>query len=372
MIKNRKIAILGASDFQSPMILKAKEMGLETHVFAWERGDIGEKIADHFHPISTADKEDILAICLKEQINGITTCESDFAVVAQNYIAEKMSLPSNPTSSTLCCTNKYAMRETLRKANIPVPAFFKVSLEAELPKELLHLSFPLIVKPTDRSGSRAVSMINNIDELKTAIQEACSISFSHESIVEEVLEGPEYSCESISFNGEHHTLALTKKFTTGAPRFIETGHIQPSDISEKHQPKVIAQVHQALSALGIRNSASHAEFRLQPDGSIRIIEIGARMGGDCIGSDLTMLSTGIDFLKATIQVALGEEPDLVPKHDHQTAEIRFIMNEEELKEFNKNKNHLNIYRFSIVNNSAETVIDSSSRLGYYITTKNYE
>ena len=88
-IKRRKLAILGASDFQNPMILKAKEMGLETHAFAWECGDIGEKTADVFHPISIADKEDILAVCQKEGISGITTCGSDFAVVAQNFIADK-------------------------------------------------------------------------------------------------------------------------------------------------------------------------------------------------------------------------------------------------------------------------------------------
>lgn len=364
----RKIAILGASDFQYPMMLKAKEMGLETHAFAWQCGDIGEKAADYFHPISIAEKEEILAVCQKEQISGITTCGSDFAVVAQNYIAEKMGLPGNPISSTLCCTNKYAMREALKKANVPVPSFFKVSLGAELTKELLDLPFPLIVKPTDRSGSRAIAKVNNNDELKAAIKAACDTSFSHEAIVEQIIEGPEYSCESISFNGVHHTLALTKKFTTGAPRFIETGHVQPSDITEELQPKVIAQVHQALTALGIRNSASHAEFRLQPDGSIRIIEIGARMGGDCIGSDLTMLSTGIDFLKATIQVALGEKPDITPEHPHSPTEIRFIFTEEELNEFNKIKNDPNIYRYHIESKRSGAVTDSSSRLGYYIKT----
>ena len=369
MLIKRKIAILGASDFQNPMILKAKEMGLETHVFAWKCGDIGEKTADSFHPISIADKDDILAICQKEQISGITTCGSDFAVVAQNYIAEKMGLSANPVSTTLCCTNKYVMRETLRKANVPVPTFFKVSLGSEFPKELLNIPFPLIVKPTDRSGSRAIAKVNNIDELKAAIQNACTTSFSHEAIVEEIIEGPEYSCESISFNGTHHTLALTKKFTTDPPHFVETGHIQPSDIPSEIQPKIITQVHKALNALGIRNSASHAEFRLQPDGSIGIIEIGARMGGDCIGSDLTMLSTGIDFLKATIQVALGEEPDLAPKHKPKIAEIKFIMNEKDFSDFENIKNDSSIYRFHIEKKQAEAVIDSSSRLGYYITTK---
>ncbi len=367
----KKIAILGASDFQNPIILKAKEMGLETHVFAWKCNDIGEKTADVFHPISIADKDKILEVCQDEKIHGITTCASDFAVVAQNYVAEKMGLPGNPISSTLCCTNKYEMRKKLKDANIPVPLFFKTSSEKELSEDIRSICFPAIVKPTDRSGSRAIAKVNNIDELKLAIKAACTTSFSHEAIVEEYIKGPEYSCESITKNGIHHTLALTKKYTTGSPHFIETGHIQPSDIPADIQPKVIVQIHKALDALEIKNSASHAEFRLQPNGLIRIIEIGSRMGGDCIGSDLTYLSTGIDFLKATIQVALGEEPDLRPTHPPQTAEIKFLMNENDLNNFQKIKNDPTIYKISDFNtNGLHEAQDSSTRIGYYILTIN--
>ena len=220
---------------------------------------------------------------------------------------------------------------------------------------------------------RAIAKVNNIDELKIAIKEACSLSFSNEAIVEEYINGPEYSCESITKDGIHHTLALTKKYTTGAPHFIETGHIQPSDIPVDLQPKVIAQIHKALDALEIKNSASHAEFRLQPDGSIRIIEIGARMGGDCIGSDLTMLSTGIDFLKNTILVALGCKLDLSPKHPIQRAEIKFIMNKNDLINFNMIKNKSLLYKVSNFNlENIKNISDSSTRIGYYIIVDNHE
>ena len=160
MIIKRKLAILGASDFQNPMILKAKEMGLETHVFAWESGDIGEKTADVFHPISIAEKEKILEICQKEGISGMTTCGSDFAVVCINYVTEKMGLSGNPTSITEQCTNKFAMREALKRGGVPVPGFLKVSADTD-PEALKLLNFPLIVKPIDRSGSRAIHKVTN-------------------------------------------------------------------------------------------------------------------------------------------------------------------------------------------------------------------
>ena len=369
-----KLAILGASDFQNPLILKAKEMGLETHVFAWQCGDIGEKTADYFHPISVAEKEEIAKVCQKEGISAITTCGSDFAVITQNFVAEKLGLPSNPVSTTLKCTNKFAMREALQAAGIPTPKHIKVTKENQNSEEiklaLANLPFPLIVKPTDRSGSRAIKKVENQKELFSAIDTALQASFSHEAIVEEMIEGPEYSCESITYKGKHHTLTLTKKFTTGAPNFIETGHLQPSDIKEEKIPKVISQIHTALTALGIENSASHAEFRLQPDGEVRIIEIGARMGGDCIGSDLTELSTGQDYLRATIQVARGLPPDLTPTHQPQKAKITFLLNKEDLKNFEtkiKPDPAIHLIRWHLEPNLTQPVTDSSTRLGYYIT-----
>ena len=366
---SKKIAILGASDFQNPMILKAKEMGLETHVFAWECGDIGEKTADVFHPISIAEKEKILEICQKENISGMTTCGSDFAVVCINYVTEKMGLSGNPTSITEQCTNKFAMREALKRGGVPVPGFLKVSADTK-PEALKSLNFPLIVKPTDRSGSRAIHKVSNEAELQEAIKNAIDVSYSKTAIVEEYIDGPEYSCESVSKDGVHHTLAITKKFTSGAPYFIEIGHVQPSDISKELYPKVVAQIHKALTALGIKNSASHAEFRLQPDGTVQFMEIGARMGGGCIGSDLTMLSTGIDFLKATIQVALGEEPDLTPVHPEQIAEIRFFLSEEDIKSFKPENVKGKLERVSIFKRDTVEVIPGvPTRYGYYITTK---
>ena len=189
----KKIAILGASDFQNPMILKAKEMGLETHVFAWECGDIGEKTADVFHPISIAEKEKILEICQKEGISGMTTCGSDFAVVCINYVTEKMGLSGNPTSITEQCTNKFAMREALKRGGVPVPGFLKVSADTDS-EALKSLNFPLIVKPTDRSGSRAIHKVTNEKELQEAIKNAIDVSYSKTAIVEDYIEGPEYSC----------------------------------------------------------------------------------------------------------------------------------------------------------------------------------
>ncbi len=365
----KKLVIIGANDFQNQLILKAKEMGYETHVFAWESGDIGEKTADYFYPISITEKEQILEVCKKINPTGICSIASDLATITVNYVAEKLNLPCNPYKITKQCTNKYEMRKQMKKHNIRTPGFIKVNLDCEN-IDIKDLKFPMIVKPTDRSGSRGITKIFSEKDLNTAIKKANKESFEKSAIIEEYIEGDEYSCECISYKGKHYFLAFTKKYTTGSPNFIETGHMEPADIEFKYQKSIKEEIFSALDALGIVNGASHTEFKINKDGNIGIIEIGARMGGDCIGSDLVRLSTGYDFTKMVIEVACGNEPSFNQVCSPKIAKIKFIFNKEDIQELEdlKEKNPDILYRISKldINNLGKTV-DSSTRVGYYIT-----
>ena len=164
-------------------------------------------------------------------------------------------------------------------------------------------------------------------------------------------------------------LQLTQKVTTDYPHYIETGHIQPSDIPAEQQQEVIEFIKKAVAALDIKNSAAHAEFRLLDDGHIGIIEIGARMGGDSIGTDLTPISTGMDFIRMVIDVAVGNKPcfDLVTKPT--PVMDKFILTPEDLKEY---ENLMKTAPERIVRGVVEDtdftreVVDSNTRHGYYI------
>ena len=298
-----KLVIIGANDFQNQLILKAKELGYETHVFAWRDGAIGEKTSDFFYPISVTEKEKILEKCREIKPVGVCSIASDLTSITVNYVAENLGLPCNPTSEILGYTNKFEMRKKMKANGVKTPAFIKVNDSPDTWK-LDGFKFPVIVKPTDRSGSRGITKVYNVDEIENAVHYATKDSFEKSAIIEEFIEGNEYSCECISYHGKHHFLTFTKKYTTGAPNFIETGHREPSDIKEEYQEKIKQNIFQALDALNIQNSASHAEFKIERDGNFGIIEIGARMGGDCIGSDLVRISTGYDFVKMVIDVAV--------------------------------------------------------------------
>lgn len=366
----KKLVIIGANDFQNRLILKAKELGYETHVFAWEDGAVGKENSDFFYPISVIEKDEILEKCREIKPCGVCSIASDLASITVNYVAEQLGLPCNSTRDTDIQTNKYKMRTAMQNAGVSCPKFLLAD-ESFREDMLEGFRFPIIVKPTDRSGSRMIMKLETAQGASQAVKDACSVSFENKAIIEEYLEGDEYSMETISYRGEHHYLATTKKFTTGAPHFIETGHAQPSGLPDDIIEKAKATVMAALDSLNIKNSAGHSEFKVDRDGNVNIIEIGARMGGDCIGSDLVYLSTGNDFVKMVIDVACGEPPKITEPPKQNPVTIRFIFTRDDLDELERVKNEApeTVYRVSgLEMENLGNTTDSSSRVGYYILT----
>lgn len=363
----KKLVVIGANDFQNQLILKAKNRGFETHVFAWEEGAVGKDNADYFYPISIIEKENILEQCRKIQPSGIVSIASDLASVTVNYVAQNLNLTGNGIESSLLSTNKYLMRQAFKKAKVPSPLFF-CSEELDEQK-ITELSMPVIIKPVDRSGSRGVNKIEDKTEIREALEIAKEQSFSNMAIIEEFVDGEEFSIEYISWQGKHTFLAMTKKFTTGEPHFIETGHIQPAAVSHNILQKVQEVVENALDSLKIKNGASHSELKIDSKGNIKVIEIGGRMGGDCIGSDLVQISTGYDFVNMVIDIACGIAPTFKKICAPRTAEVRFLFTDDDCKQLEKIKHESpeQLYRISdIETNTTSPILDSSSRLGYYI------
>jgi len=160
---------------------------------------------------------------------------------------------------------------------------------------------------------------------------------------------------------------LTHKFTTGAPNFIETGHMEPAPVDEDTYTRVKDVVFHALDSLQIRYGASHSELKIAEDGTIRLIEIGGRMGGDFIGSALVEATTGVDFVKAVIDVALGNKPQWDTKSTG-VAAVRFVFNQADLDILNELKK--TAPQYFVASNVEElddrTVTDSASRFGYFL------
>ncbi|MDO4797816.1 MAG: ATP-grasp domain-containing protein [Coriobacteriales bacterium] len=392
-MRKTKLAVVGASHFQLPLIETAQRMGCEVHAFAWECGDVGETVADVFHPISIVEVDNIVATCKEVGVDGICTIASDLATVAVNHVAHELGLIGNSLECTQLSTNKHHMRDAFQRGNDPSPKSLTVGLDqdgsrvavmaagevvdaavdlSDFDPTAFGLAYPLIVKPTDRSGSRGVTKIeapNTPVSVSSALSEAFSQSFSKQAMVEEYVEGDEFSVEGISWEGQHHILTITRKATSGAPHFIETAHLQPACLPAQTVALIEQVTTHALDTLQVRYGASHTELKITPNGDVRIIEIGARMGGDCIGSDLVLLSTGIDFVSAVVDVALGNEPNLTPKSEPAAAASCFMFNQQDVRAFERiQEEHPELVRLWLMTaeEDEQVVSDSSTRLGHYV------
>ncbi len=364
------LIVIGANDFQNPLILCAREMGYNVHAFAWQCGDIGERTADVFHPVSIVEKEQILEICRPLSPAGVCSIASDLAAITVNYVAEGLGLVGNGMRSAMTATNKRLMRLAFERDGLPSCRSIQVEEDTDLASLPLH--YPVIVKPTDRSGSRGIRKVDDPAELPEAVAFAREPSFEKKVLVEEFAEGREYSVEYLSWQGEHHFLAVTEKFTTGAPLFVETGHLQPPlHMDASTLARVQDLVPRVLDCLGVRFGASHTELKIDERGEIRIIECGARMGGDCIGSDLVPLSTGVDYVRGVIDVACGRMPNLSPAQASHVAAVRFVFSQGDLDALHRLQVYCpqNVRRISEIDPiDGHEIRDSSARYGYYILT----
>lgn len=358
----KKLAVLGASYLQLPLIKKAREMGVETHCFAWGEGAVCKEFADFFYPVSVLDKEEILQICQKIGIDGITTIATDISVPTICYVATKLKLVGNSEHSAFVSTNKFAMRNAFKANDVSIPKFREIKSIEEVED---NCSYPIIVKPVDRSGSRGVAKVERFSALSEAVKEAISESITNTAIIEDYIEGKEVSVESISWKGKHYILAITDKVTTEEPHFVELAHHQPSKLSEVIQAKIKVETIKALDALEIKYGAGHSEFKITEEGEIFAIEVGARMGGDFIGSHLVELSTGYDFLRSVVEVALNSFE--VPVQNLQNAAgVYFLSKEtESILEVFEKTNSFEVEK-EIQNTNLVNITNSNDRSGYLI------
>jgi len=370
-----RLMILGTNEYQNPIIIRAKELGYETHVYGLKRGEIGERTADFFHPVDVCDYERMWEEVVRLDPCGIVSICSELVLHTMNYLLRRRGIPCNSEWTERVSTNKYLMRKAMKDGGIDSPYFMLVTEKMSF-EEVVSTSsgfrYPLICKPVDLSSSRGVSIIENEGALKDALSYAFSWSIKKEVILEEYIEGPEFSGESIAYQGKYKLLAVTEKQTTGAPHFVETGHRQPASLTPEMYEKVERTLYQAFTSMKIEYGAIHPEFRITNEGKIFFMEIATRMGGDCIGTDLTPLSSGYDFMGMVINICQGKAPDFTKICKPKTAEIHYILNQADMNEFKRviEEEPKSLWRVSEIKPLTDNPVrKSADRAGYYITVK---
>lgn len=359
------LMIIGAGMMQSPVIEKAKELGHFVITIDRDINAIGNKFSDCPLEIDTNDLDRILEVSRVYEIDGIlTTSDSPIRVVAA--VCDKLFLHGPNNYAAEVCTNKFLMREHLSKNKFNFPKY-KIIRGIE---DISNIDFfPAVIKPVDSSGSRGVKKINSIKELTSTLPYTQSYSRTGSVIVEEFIDGIEYSVETLSQYGKTHIIAITEKTVKGKDQlfFVEDRHLIPANLDEEEIKLINETVKRLIESLDLGDSATHTELKVNKRG-IYVIEVGARLGGDFITSDLVPLATGVDMLENVIRLALGESIKIDPKR-FRFAGVQFINSENYESVYNFMQNNSMQYEHFKIEPFVETELESSfDRLGYFIAS----
>lgn len=373
----KKLLIIGAGILQVAVIKKAKEMGIFTLVADGNPNAMGLPLADKPIVANIVDPKALLSIALREKIDGVIHPCSEVAMAAVGTINDIMHLSGVGLEAAIRATNKEKMRKAFETGNAPSPFSKSAKTLNEAFEIINEINSDYIFKPSRNSGSRGVTRLNKnaIDvDIRVAFQRAFDNSFDESVVIEKYIEGPEFSVEMAIWDNDPQVIAVTDKLTSGTPYFVELGHNQPSRHSDETLLKIKNAAIAGCRALELNWCVAHVEIKLQDDEPF-IIEIGARLGGDFISTELVHLSTGIDFTAAAIDLALGIIPDLSPKHPQQGAAIRYFTPPAGLlKSINFPDELLfdtNIYAFEVYKNVGDIIPDlrsSLDRSGHVIAT----
>lgn len=313
------IIVFGAGELQNSIIEQAKQMGL--YVVALDPNDRAScrDVANHFEVVDGSDFVNTLETIFRFNGKAIVTAATDKPLVMMAKVANYLKLNFFSEHTAVISTDKFLMKQQFIINNIPCA-------EGRLTrsyKDNFNYEYPIIVKPRDSSGSRGVQLCSTPKELQKSIKEALSYSKQEEVLVEEFIDGKEYSVESIHYKGRNIVIQITEKLTTEFPYNVELGHIGPAEIDTGTKKEITDLIEKISIALKFENCASHTELKISSRG-IKIIETSPRLGGDFITSKLVPLSTGINMERLLITMALNLPLPSLKKTLNKVSAIHFF------------------------------------------------
>ncbi len=398
--KQKAVLIFGVGPLQESIINRAKLMGLYTVGIDPAEDAACQNVVDAFEIVGGQDYDGTCAVVEKYGIDAIVTAATDKPLVMMARIAEKYHFPFYSVETAQWSTDKFQMKQRFELGDVPhargvlvSPGCWQLAVGDSGQKLIANnqeLCFPVIVKPRDNSGSRGVKLCRSKEELEVSMGEALEVSHLDTVLVEEFIEGQEYSIEALHYNDLSHSpfvvsgneptansqqprakvIQFTEKKTTEFPYNVELGHIQPANISEENKQKIREIISKIGAALHFENCPSHTELKIN-DRGIFIIETSPRLGGDYITSTLTPLSTGVNMEDELLKIALGEQINPQPEQI-QFSGVRFFAFEEgsAIKhvpdvEFVKNWPHVVDFSFNLKEGDSVNQITSSlNRYGH--------
>jgi isopentenyl diphosphate isomerase/L-lactate dehydrogenase-like FMN-dependent dehydrogenase/biotin carboxylase len=306
----KTIMVIGGGLLQVPVIQAAQKMGHQVIVTDYNPNAIGMKYADIPIVMSTRDIEGSVRAAKSQNeitpISAVLTVGTDASVTVA-AVAGALNLPGIKYEDAVSATNKIKMRMRFKERAIPCPNFLPVWSLSDAKKACEILGFPIVIKPSDNMGARGVMRIDNKNQIADAFRFSKSASPSGEIIVEEYMEGPELSIDAVIYNGEITITGVADRIIEHPPYFIETGHNMPSNLDHKTQDEACEVMKKGIKALGITTGCAKGDIKITKDGPM-IGELAARLSGGFMSAYTYPLSSGVDLMRAAVEVALGQEP----------------------------------------------------------------
>ena len=364
----KSVLIFGVGELQKSIIERAKLMGLFVVGIDPCADAVCKDSVDAFEVVGGQDYEGTLAVAKKYNISAVVTAATDKPLVMMARVAKELGLRFYSEETAVWSTDKFQMKQRFIEGGIPCAKGRLIS-KAE---EASDFYFPVIAKPRDNSGSRGVILCRNAEELSAAINEALQYSKLETILVEEFIEGQEYSIEALHYDGKSEVIQFTEKTTTEFPYNVELGHKQPANLSEEQKDNIRQLISKIADCMHFENCASHTELKINERG-IFIIETSPRLGGDYITSTLVPLSTGINIEDQLLNIALGNEVNSIAIYS-KCSGIRFfsfavgdiVRNIPDKRMILKWSNVMD-YSFNLsINDSVNNITSSLSRYGYII------
>ncbi|WP_108444430.1 ATP-grasp domain-containing protein [Halomonas denitrificans] len=321
------LMILGGGRMQRPAYSEARKLGIKVIGVDPNPDAPCRGLADYFYSHDLQDIPSLVKIFGKHHVDGVMTLAADYPVKAVGTLNSMYNLSGISRTASEVVTDKAVLRNLCHDRGINSPHYLIPEKINEEAVDNIVDMLPVVVKPTSSSGGRGVTCIKKEGgekkQIRDAVRYALQFSKNGKVIIESFIGGKEYSAETITFRGVTRVIAITEKITSGYPYFMEVGHNVPYVFDENNWQKVKRFLFSVIEGVGIDNSPAHIEFKVD-EGVPVLVEVGARLGGGSITTELIPLATGINMVAAAINLSLGVEPEIRRTHDR-TAGIRYLI-----------------------------------------------
>lgn len=363
-----KVLLVGGAKSQCHAIDILKEMDYHVIVVDYNRECTGANLADEFFCISTTDVDSITKLACEKRVKAVLAVQSDLGIITANKVSVRLGQKALPLEMIELFTNKYRMREYLKKNNFLYPHFKKCKNEEEIRHFAEKNGFPFVMKPLDSQGSRGVEIISSVAEFEKINTTLAYSKNEAAVIVEEYLGMEEFTVEGIVVDGKHHTLAISKKRHY---QDLECVSCELYYSWEEEYKELIVKHDELIDSTQVPFGITHSEYIRNEKGFV-LVEFTIRGGGSMISSHIVPAVSGWDVEKIYVNQVLEKEITL-PERKQNCAVLKFIQLEigkiSRIKGVDEILKIKNVLHFDLLYNEGQyvqAVENDTNRHGYFI------